>query len=379
MGADVRRRLLAPTLFLLAGTAHAQQVPDPVSKTAPAVIADKKTGGITTDGAGLTTQSNSTYTANDIYRMTTTFPVNSYDAIRGVAVATSGTTNEGVMAVAGYAIGLTAQGAPGSGANPVALFGVGVAAANSGWAWGLNTVLTDTTVPGMVSSSTGRQLWNELDFNVTSSNTVVNGLILTGASVVTPTLAVGFQVAPLGTGHPWTAAYTSRDGAAVTGLALGAQGTTASSPGQLLLLNWYTSGGAVANHNFQSSSGVLTMDSTAGPGTGNFALANGNFRTKDGGSSSGLVLGQQNTTGSLSDSQTLDFGFSNSGGVPFNLSLQAKSADGLLHVLTSGAAPTGGIDIPTGARYSIGGVVGVSCSGVPTASHAVVGGITTVC
>lgn len=379
MGPDVKYPAFILGVLLCAA-AQAQQVPNPVSKTAPAVITDNKTAGITADGAALTALSNATYTANQIYRMTTTTPANIYDAVRGVAVATPGTANEGIAAVAGYAIGLTAQGSPGSGANPVALFGVGVAAANNGWAWGLNTVLTDTTTAGVASSGTGRQLWNELDFNVTSASTVVRGLILTGASLVTPTLSVGVTVAPLGVGHPWTAGYASMDGAAVTGMALGAQGLAVpNSPSQLLIMNWSDGAGTSYNHNFQAAAGNMTMDSTGLPGTGNFVLNKGGFRTKDAGSVSGLVLGQQNATGVLSDSQSLHFQFTNASSVAFNLAFKVTAADGVLNLLASAGAPTGGINIPAGARYIVGGVVGVNCSGVPTASHATVGGITTVC
>jgi hypothetical protein len=142
---------------------------------------------------------------------------------------------------------------------------------------------------------------------------------------------------------------------------------------------WSASDGTVYNHTLQSAAGSMTLDSTALAGTGNFVLKKGGFRTLDGGSQSGLVLGQQNSTGFLSDSQSLHFGYSNAGGAAFNHSFKATGVDGVLNLMTSGAPPSGSFNLPAGARYMVNGVAGVNCSGVPTASHATVGGITTVC
>jgi hypothetical protein len=369
-------------LLLAAGLcapALAQQVSDPLSKTAPAVITDKKTGGITADAAALAAASSTAYTAQQIYQMTTPVPVSTYDAVRGIAISTPGSTTTGVNGLAGYVVGNVALGSGGTTASPVALFGTGIANANGAYVWGINTLLTDNTSQ-VVSAGTGRQLWNELDFNVTSSNTTVRGLMLTGASIAQPALAVGIEVRPLGAASKWTSAYATQDGAAINGLALGAQGLgVPSSPSQLLAMAWSASDGTVYNHTLQSAAGSMTLDSTALAGTGNFVLKKGGFRTLDGGSQSGLVLGQQNSTGFLSDSQSLHFGYSNAGGAAFNHSFKATGVDGVLNLMTSGAPPSGSFNLPAGARYMVNGVAGVNCSGVPTASHATVGGITTVC
>ena len=355
-------------------------IPNPISNyfTPSMTLTHDKTGGITTDAAALTALSNATYTANQIYRMTTPVLVSTYDAIRGVAVATPGTTNEGVNGIAGYVMGATPQGSSGSGANPVAVFGVGVAANNSASVWGINTLLTDHTSQ-VASVGVGRELWNELDFNVTSPNTTVRGLVLTGASIAQPALAVGLEVRPLGAGKKWTTAIGSQGGSAINGLAIGTRDDfgVPSSPSQLVLLGWTDGSGAINNHTIYSEPGRLILDSTALAETGHLVLMKGGLRTTSGGSMSGLVLGRQLATGA-SDSQSAHFEWTNATGAAFNHELKVTT-DGVLNLITNGAPPSAGFNIPSGARYIVGGVIGVTCAGLPTASFAAVGGIVTAC
>jgi hypothetical protein len=400
MDADIMSKLLA-FIFgsLLCTAAQAQQVTHPVGGPAasimneitswnnatgnllrhgPAKITDSKTGAIGVFGSTLSAASSAASTAQSIYQMTTPAAATIYSTLEGVTILPPGSNSEGVNGIGTFVLNNNPAGAPGLAGNGVGLFSVGIAAVNDAHTWGLNTLLQDSTSP-VVSGGTGRELWNELDFNVTSTSTVVRGLVLTGASLAEPTLSLGVEIRPLGVGKRWSAAFVSQNGAAVAGLTLGTQIASApNSPSQLLMFNWTSSAGTSFNHNIHSEVGDLIIDSTGIPATGNLILKKGGYKTVDNGAPAGLVLGTTGATGSASTSQEILFTWTNSGGAAFTMGLQAGT-DGLLHVLTNGGPTTGGIDLPVGAKYSINGVVGVTCSGTPTAAYTSVGGIVTQC
>jgi hypothetical protein len=144
------------------------------------------------------------------------------DAVRGVATATSGSTVTNVNGIAAYV--LNQNPSANNGANSVGLFSTVISAVDGAESWGINTNLTDNINGFAVSSGQRRQLLNELDFNVTSINTAVNGLILQGASVQQPYSANGFVVGGLhlqSDAYKWGNAFLSEPGAATVALDVG--------------------------------------------------------------------------------------------------------------------------------------------------------------
>jgi hypothetical protein len=150
------------------------------------------------------------------------------DALRGVATAPPGSTTANVNSVAGYLLNNNANA--NNGGNGVALFGVAISAVDGAQSWGINVNTEDSATPFTVSNGSNRVLINELDFNVTSPSTLVNGLILQGASVSKPALANGFVLGNLSIGYettgqgqsvPWAAGFLTEDDAAVYGVQLG--------------------------------------------------------------------------------------------------------------------------------------------------------------
>lgn len=201
------------------------------------------TAAIVADGAGFNTKPNGTTTANQVYQMI--FPgATSYDAVRGMATATLGSTTTGVTGIAGYVLDLN----PVSGVSQSAeaIFGVGTTGVNGAALWGINTLIMDNTSYA-VSTWTGVVLKNEFDFNVTSTSTVVQGLVLTGASLSTPASSIGIQLGPLAITPSviaWGTGVNSVDGSVVTFASVGMTAVTGTPSGsQPIKFHSRTSGG----------------------------------------------------------------------------------------------------------------------------------------
>jgi len=137
-----------------------------------------------------------------------------------------------------------------SGASAVGYYSFGVAAANNAHIWGSNPVVTDNTTL-TTSSGTGKLLWgSELDFNVTSPNTVVRGLDLAGASLVQPSSSIGLRVQPLHTLNntfPWDYGIWTNDGGATVAMQAGTVSTGNSQASQPIAFFSRTSGGVARN------------------------------------------------------------------------------------------------------------------------------------
>jgi len=188
-----------------------------------AQITDSKTTPIISEGYALGAFSQSGITANSIYQMTTNSPVNTYDAVRGVADQLSGSSITGVNGIAGYVLNNNPSTAGSN--NAVSIFGVGIAAVDGASSWGINTVLSDNT-SYMTSVGSGRTIYGaELDFNNTSSANNVVGVLLAGASLAQPNLSVGLHITPLNSftlQFPWSIGYETDDAAATVGAQFGA-------------------------------------------------------------------------------------------------------------------------------------------------------------
>lgn len=228
-----------------------------------ATLTDNITTGITVDYGSLSVYSATGISANQIYQATTSVTVTSYDVVRGVLNVPSGTTVTNEHAVGGFIRNNNPSGSGGTAGDGVTLFGAGISAANGAHTWGINTVLTDNTTYG-VSGGTGRQLWNEFDFNVTSTATEVHGLRLVGASLVAPTaVSAAFEVGEIGSGIPWPSAFFTFDGAATNGLIIGQLHGGNSQPSQLILLNSNFGGVNTSALIQQLANGTTQMSSLA--------------------------------------------------------------------------------------------------------------------
>jgi hypothetical protein len=196
------RRLIALLLGAgLCAPALAQQVSDPVSSTAPAVI-KKVTPSIAADTAMLTTANTTDFTAINIFEGALAVPPGAggknLDGTRGVAFAPAATTVNLVSGLAAYVLSDAVTAGTGFPAT-VSLFGAGVARGNGTHVWGVNTLLSDT-MTGAVSAGTGKVLMNEFDINVSSPSTQVIGLQLAGGSKAQPAAAYGVVLQPIDVG-----------------------------------------------------------------------------------------------------------------------------------------------------------------------------------
>lgn len=207
-----------------------------------AAITDDKTGGIGTSDATFTAFTKPGLTAKQIIDWVFYFnaepgtPVN-YDAVRGVAEVTPGTTTGLVNGVGGY----VRVNAPSTGAAPfgVAVFGSGVISVNSAALWGFNANIGDCEYRVDCSSTaTGRRLVGaELDLSASSTHTDVTGILLAGNSIVQPVAATAIALAYLdyqaeGANARWLNFLYSLNGAAQSFAFVGAlekAGTNISS------------------------------------------------------------------------------------------------------------------------------------------------------
>ena len=128
-------------------------------------------GGGTMSGPLTVFDTGAVYNPTQIYHMA--YPQAVFnDASQGsqyVSASYAGTQRAGI---AGYVVSDFAVNRGVGWGNGVAVMGVGVAHANGAMAWGINTLLTDSDNPVVVTGGTGRLLQNEFDFNVTTALSV---------------------------------------------------------------------------------------------------------------------------------------------------------------------------------------------------------------
>lgn len=188
------------------------------------------------------------YTPTQIYQMA--YPsVVFNDASEGAQYVSPTYTGTQRAGIAGYVVTDYPVNRSVGWGNGVAVMGVGVAHADNSMAWGINTLLTDSDNPSVVTSHVGRLLQNEFDFNVTSPNTETYGLTVGGASIAQPNVAEAFVVNILGAGIHWQTGFISTDAAAQNGMVLGYQGATsgANRSSQPILLQNSDAGGTRRN------------------------------------------------------------------------------------------------------------------------------------
>ena len=244
--------------------------------TVPLSLVDTQTGAISTTGATASAVTSPAVSADTIlsYAFCTSAAclpfapsfsagAGNYDAVRGVAIANSGSTTPIIAGVSGYA--LSNQAFSGAGPAPVALFGTGAVGANNGQLWGVNTNITDCLYRTDCSSSaTGRVIKNEFDLSFSSTHSTGAGLLLTGNSVAQPTNVTGVTLAYLdlnnnGTIAKWAQFLDTLDGATTLFLIAGAQAANAGSTtsnGQIFQYGAFTGGVGVVGQMYWGSDSV---------------------------------------------------------------------------------------------------------------------------
>lgn len=164
----------------------------------------------------------------------------------------------------------------------VAFYGWGLDDANSAQTWGLNTVLNDKT------GSTGQVLWGaELDFNVVSTGTTVNGLILTGASTAQPSTSTAIGVETLSQGSPgtvkWGYGLLTTAGCCTYGIQLGPTAASGNSiNSQLFIQEFFDSSGNPQTATIQATPTSINFATSLSAAAtwqfgGNIGIASGNF------------------------------------------------------------------------------------------------------
>jgi hypothetical protein len=239
-----------------------------------------------------------------------------YDVNRSVLKIPSGSLITNGTGFASYIENLNPLGSGASTSAGVNFFSVGVAAANGAGSWGLNPILTDNTSYAS-SSGTGRYLQNEFDFNVTSPNTIVHGLFVTGASLAQMNAASdGFSCRVGNSGWAWPICFQSVAGSATNAFYAGpvaASGTSIAS--QYLLFGYYDATAALQSYNIRvNSGGMLEVSSTLGAGTE--LLFNGLISTSDSavGNNNAFEAGALASSGASVGSRSILWHWFNGGG-----------------------------------------------------------------
>lgn len=223
---------------------------------------DNQANPIGVDGSPLTGVSQPGLTANQIYEWSIgpgSIPAPSYDGVRGIAQNVLGSSVLDVNGVAGYVYNTNTI----SGGAQVssALKGIAVCGADNSSCWGLDTITTDNTGQ-VLSAGTGRFLFNEFDYNVTSPNTTVGGII-GGTWEVQPVSATGWTVfKPVGVGifqYAWGTADGCCTGFAHVGAAA-ASGSNINS--QNINFNWFDGPGTARVTSVAVGPGGILVDSS---------------------------------------------------------------------------------------------------------------------
>jgi hypothetical protein len=341
----------------------------------PAHLTDAQTSAISTDGAGLASYSQSGLSALTIYGMTTNAPgIANYDVNRSVLKIPSGSLITNGTGFASYIEDLNPLGSGVTTGSAVNFFGVGVAAVNGAAVWGLNPVLTDNTTYAS-SGGTGRFLQNEFDFNVTSPNTTVHGLFVSGASLAQ--MAAGSDGFSCRIGNvgvwAWPICFQSVAGSATNAFYAGPAALTgASIPSQYLLFGFYDAAAALQSYNVRvnagaGNGGTLEIASTLGAAT-QFQV-DGLIKTPDSsaGNNNAFEVGALAASGTSVGSQAILWHWFNSGGT--SSFVEAVVGTGGLWTLSGG---TGYVfsNAPVTIADGVGITGSVSLSGVTNGGSA---------
>lgn len=128
--------------------------------------------------------------------------------------------------------------APERATGATGLYGTTVCVADDSACWGLNPTVIDAPANGTVTNGRGRKLIGaEFDISVTSPNTVVSGVNVTGSSIAQPAGADAFQVGDLWASNPgvnrWTHGLTIGAATSRIGVLHGAEGLSGALVGSI--------------------------------------------------------------------------------------------------------------------------------------------------
>lgn len=278
----------------------------------------------------------------------------SYDAVRGIGILTPGSTIDLVNGVAGYVMSQT----PISGPYPtsVALFGMGIADADGAAVWGLNTAISDHRGQ-VVSTGTGRSMYNELDLNFTSPGSTGIGLQVAGASLAQPASALGLVCAnldaasPVGSVAQWSNCFYTNDNASHVAMSVGTDGIVANSNSQAMQFRYRDGSNFVQSVAFAINPGAqIGFANTAGGATtingATIITPSGSFANEYVGLDLGYYSGTPPSSGSpitgqpvSKPSSVLDFTYTDSSGTIQSLAFQALGGDVPIVTLTSNSGP----------------------------------------
>lgn len=206
------------------------------------------------------------YSAEQIYEWSIgpgTTPAPSYDGLRGVAVNTVGSTVLDVNGVGGYVVNNNARSGPAQVSS--GLKGIAVCSANNSSCWGVSTILSDNK--GIVASAgTGKALYNEFDYQVTSADTTV-GILIGAQFVAQPKSAGGVTfLTPNGASAAlsrWQYAFGTQDGASTAFAHIGALQTSgASINSQELDFTYFNSGSVSKTTTIAATDGGVLVANT---------------------------------------------------------------------------------------------------------------------
>ena len=241
---------------------------NPTAQVAPArpmpPIFTANTGGVvTSDGANAIFQSSPGIpSANQIYQWATgpSAGLTTWDNIRSVIQVNPGTTVSGMNGYGSY-VDNELTSLSGSSRNGVNYFGTCVTGVNNAWCWGNNIVLSDSKTQTAGSLTGVNLIGVEINPNVWSTNTVVNGVQLVGDSGVQPQVANGFVCNLLDISGAarakWSGCLVSAAGAANTAAIIGQQSASGNNiNSQTISFGVFDNTGAAKSYQFQGTSGA---------------------------------------------------------------------------------------------------------------------------
>lgn len=191
------------------------------------------------------------------------------EGISGCVAVPSAATSWQQNGIAGYAVTSAGPSNPSLGPNAVSVYGQARGLVTNAHIWGLNIVTQD-----LVGTSQ-RMVGFEDDINVAGTPTYVSGFQITGNGTGTlPPGASAIEVEKIAS-NSWGEAIATDDGAAGTGLVLGAQGLTANSNSQLIVFTNRDSGNTPHQASFfVDPAGVLHYNPAAAQSTAGFDTNN---------------------------------------------------------------------------------------------------------
>lgn len=286
----------------------------------------------TLDGAIADFQNDPNTTAFSIYGYPKLTPLgyDFFETVRSVINLNNAATVQGGAAYGAYGINNAVQGVGPNSKNLVGYFSVVADGVNGAASWGGNFSCGDAAVNGVATLSGRICVGQELDFTANGAS-IFAGLTLEMQGPGTPSNANGIQIDVIpGSVAKWTYGYIVNDGAALTGMLIGALSPSGSNIlSQPLLFNYFNSGGTESSMKVEATDDELLLFSLEQPDGIGFGTGSGNVNIQAVGSDANvnLELFAKGTALILAESPLEVVGLSTQGAV-------CNSAAGLLSTST---------------------------------------------